>query len=118
MTLEYGYVGLFLLTGVFLVLAAYFFSWLLRPARPSPEKLGTYECGETPFGEARIRFNVRYYLFAMLFVIFDVEALFLIPWAIVFKTLGLAGLLEIFIFLGLLGAAYAYAWRKGAMEWV
>ncbi|MFH0803258.1 MAG: NADH-quinone oxidoreductase subunit A [bacterium] len=117
MTLEYGYVGLFLFTGVFLVLAAFATSWLLRPRRPSEEKLSTYECGEKPFGEARFQFNVRYYLFAVLFVVFDVEAAFLIPWAVLFRTLGWAGLLEVLIFLGLLGVAYAWAWRTGAMEW-
>jgi NADH-quinone oxidoreductase subunit A len=117
MTLEYGYVGLFLLTGVFLVLAAFAASWLLRPSRPSEEKLSTYECGEKPVGDAHFQFNARFYLIAVLFVIFEVEAAFLIPWAVVFKSLGWFGILEVLVFLGFLGVAYAWSWRKGALEW-
>jgi len=118
MSLEYGYVALFLFTGIFFVLAAFIFSRIIRPARPYPEKLSTYECGEKPFGEAWVQFNVRYYLFAMLFVIFDVEVVFLMPWAIIFRILGLWGLIEMLIFLAILAVAFAYAWRKGVMEWV
>ncbi len=92
-------------------------SYFVQPKYPEPEKLSTYECGSEPFSDARMPFPVRYYVFAMLFVIFDVEVIFLYPWAIVFNKIGLIGLLEMLIFIGLFLVAYVYAWRKGALEW-
>lgn len=92
-------------------------SYFVQPKYPEPEKLSTYECGSEPFSDARMPFPVRYYIFAMLFVIFDVEVIFLYPWAIVFSKIGLIGLIEMLIFIGLFLVAYVYAWRKGALEW-
>lgn len=92
-------------------------SYVVQPKYPEPEKLSTYECGSEPFSDARMPFPVRYYIFAMLFVIFDVEIIFLYPWAVVFNKIGLIGLLEMLMFIGLFLVAYAYAWRKGALEW-
>ena len=92
-------------------------SHFVQPKYPEPEKLSTYECGSEPFSDARMPFPVRYYIFAMLFVIFDVEVIFLYPWAIVFNKIGLIGLVEMLIFIGLFLVAYVYAWRKGALEW-
>jgi len=92
-------------------------SYFVQPKYPEPEKLSTYECGSEPFSDARMPFPVRYYIFAMLFVIFDVEVIFLYPWAIVFSKIGLIGLVEMLIFIGLFLVAYVYAWRKGALEW-
>ena len=92
-------------------------SYFVQPKYPEPEKLSTYECGSEPFSDARMPFPVRYYIFAMLFVIFDVEVIFLYPWAIVFNKIGLIGLIEMLIFIGLFLVAYVYAWRKGALEW-
>ena len=92
-------------------------SYLVQPKYPEPEKLSTYECGSEPFSDARMPFPVRYYIFAMLFVIFDIEIIFLYPWAVVFDKIGLIGLLELIIFIGLFVVAYVYAWRKGALEW-
>lgn len=92
-------------------------SFFVQPKYPEPEKLSTYECGSEPFSDARMPFPVRYYIFAMLFVIFDVEVIFLYPWAIVFNKIGLIGLVEMLIFIGLFLVAYAYAWQKGALEW-
>jgi NADH-quinone oxidoreductase subunit A len=92
-------------------------SYLVQPKYPEPEKLSTYECGSEPFSDARMPFPVRYYIFAMLFVIFDIEIIFLYPWAVVFDKIGLIGLLEMIIFIGLFVVAYVYAWRKGALEW-
>jgi NADH-quinone oxidoreductase subunit A len=92
-------------------------SYFVQPKYPEPEKLSTYECGSEPFSDARMPFPVRYYIFAMLFVIFDVEVIFLYPWAIVFNKIGLIGLVEMLIFIGLFLVAYVYAWRKGALEW-
>ena len=92
-------------------------SYLVQPKYPEPEKLSTYECGSEPFSDARMPFPVRYYIFAMLFVIFDIEIIFLYPWAVVFDKIGLIGLLEMIIFIGLFVVAYVHAWRKGALEW-
>lgn len=92
-------------------------SYIVQPKYPEPEKLSAYECGSEPFSDARMPFPVRYYIFAMLFVIFDVEVIFLYPWAVVFNKIGLIGLLEMMMFIALFLVAYAYAWRKGALEW-
>jgi NADH-quinone oxidoreductase subunit A len=91
---------------------------LLRPARRSEEKLTTYECGEEPVGNAWIQFNIRFYVFALIFVVFDVEAVFLLPWATVFRELGLVAYLEGLVFIAILVVALAYVWRKGDLAWV
>jgi NADH-quinone oxidoreductase subunit A len=85
--------------------------------RPTPEKLMPYESGVWPVGSARERVPVRYYLVAMLFILFDVEAVFLYPWAVLFRELGWLGFWEILVFVGVLLLGYAYAWRRGAFEW-
>ncbi len=82
-----------------------------------PAKLGPYECGITPVGTARDRFHTRFYLVAMLFIVFDIETVFLYPWAIVYKQLRLFGLIEMAVFVGVLLIGFAYAWGKGALEW-
>jgi NADH:ubiquinone oxidoreductase subunit 3 (subunit A) len=92
--------------------------WVIRPSRHSEEKLTTYECGENPTGSAWIQFNVRFYVFALIFVIFDVEAAFLLPWAVVFRELGRLAFLEGLVFIAILAVALAYVWRKGDLEWV
>ncbi len=92
-------------------------SYFVQPKFPEPEKLSAYECGSEPFSDARMPFPVRYYIFAMLFVIFDIEVIFLYPWAVVFNKIGVIGLVEMMIFIGLFVVAYVYAWRKGALEW-
>jgi NADH:ubiquinone oxidoreductase subunit 3 (subunit A) len=92
--------------------------WLIRPYRYSEEKLTTYECGENPQGSAWIQFNIRFYVFALIFIVFDVEAVFLLPWAVVFKQLGLLAFLEGLVFIGILVVALVYVWRKGDLEWV
>jgi NADH:ubiquinone oxidoreductase subunit 3 (subunit A) len=91
---------------------------VLRPSRFSEEKLTTYECGESPTGNAWIQFNIRFYVFALIFIIFDVEAVFLLPWAIVFRELGMLAWLEGLVFIGILVVALAYVWRKGDLAWV
>jgi len=90
----------------------------LRPSRFSEEKLTTYECGEDPVGSAWIQFNIRFYVFALIFVVFDVEAVFLLPWATVFRELGPIAYLEGLVFIGILVLALAYVWRKGDLAWV
>ena len=91
---------------------------VIRPSRHSEEKLTTYECGENPTGSAWVQFNIRFYVFALLFIIFDVEAVFLLPWAVVFKKLGFLAFAEGLVFIGILAVALAYVWRKGDLEWV
>ena len=110
--------------GVFLAVAVGFLVvnllvWkVIRPSRYSEEKLTTYECGENPTGSAWIQFNIRFYVFALIFIIFDVEAVFLLPWAVVFKSLGMLAFLEGVAFIAILVVALAYVWRKGDLEWV
>ena len=92
-------------------------SHYLQPREDNAEKLSTYECGSEPVSDARMPFPVRYYMIAVLFVIFDIEVIFLYPWAIDFYRIGLIGLLEMIIFIALFVLAFVYAWRKGALEW-
>ena len=92
--------------------------WVIRPYRFSEEKLTTYECGESPQGSAWIQFNIRFYVFALIFIVFDVEAVFLLPWAVVFKQLGFLAFAEGLVFVGILVVALVYVWRKGDLEWV
>ncbi len=94
-----------------------FVSWLLRPSNRYKAKLDPYECGVDPVSDAHERFSVRFYILAMLFLLFDVEAIFLYPWAVVYKSIGLYGFFEMVIFIIILVIGYAYAWRKGALEW-
>jgi NADH-quinone oxidoreductase subunit A len=91
--------------------------WVVRPHRPYRAKLAPYESGSPLFSDARIQFPMRYYIIAMLFVIFDIEFIFLFPWAVDFKRLGLLGLMEMVVFIGILLVGFWYAWKKGALEW-
>jgi NADH-quinone oxidoreductase subunit A len=110
-------VVIFLLLGTAVGVGMLVFSRLVSPHKPYPEKLLTYESGITPFMDARQKFSIRYYLIAMLFLIFDIEAVFLYPWAVAYNKIGLYGLLEMVIFVIILLVGYLYAWRKGALEW-
>lgn len=92
-------------------------SLFLGPRRPNPEKLSPYECGIVPVGTARQRFSVHFYLVAMLFIVFDMEIVFLYPWAVAFKQLGTFGLASMGTFLLILLVGYFYAWKKGGLEW-
>lgn len=115
---DYAIVGVFLVIGVAFVLITLFVAKLVRPSRPSRIKNQNYECGEAPIGSSWIQYNVGYYIFALIFVIFDVEVVFLFPWAVAFRKLGLFALVEMFIFLAILIFGLVYAWRKGALKWV
>jgi len=90
---------------------------LVGPRRPESDKLSPYECGFEAFEDARMQFDVRYYLLAILFIIFDLEIAFLFPWAVVFKQIGIVALIEMGLFLLLLVIGFAYVWKKGALEW-
>jgi NADH:ubiquinone oxidoreductase subunit 3 (subunit A) len=91
---------------------------VIRPSRFSEEKLTTYECGENPTGSAWIQFNIRFYVFALIFIVFDVEVVFLLPWAVVFRQLGPLAFVEGLVFIAILVVALTYVWRKGDLEWV
>jgi NADH-quinone oxidoreductase subunit A len=108
----------FLVIGVGFVASALIAWWVVRPSRFSEEKLTTYECGENPQGSAWIQFNIRFYVFALIFIVFDVEAVFLLPWAVVFRELGLLAFVEGLVFIAILAVGLAYVWRKGDLEWV
>lgn len=110
-------VVVFLLLGTAVGIGMIVFSWILRPRNPYPEKLLTYESGITPFSDARQKFSIRYYLIAMLFLIFDIESVFLYPWAVAYNHIGLYGFVEMVIFIVILLVGYIYAWKKGALEW-
>ena len=90
---------------------------LMGPHRPTPRKLMPYESGMVPVGRAMQRMPIRFYLIATLFIIFDIEVIFFFPWALVYRQLGVFGLLEMFMFIALLVAGFVYVWRKGALEW-
>jgi len=110
-------VVLFILISAAFAIVTLILSYLVQPRLASPEKMSPYECGSEPISDARIPFPVRYYIIAMLFVIFDVEIIFLYPWAVAFDKIGLFGLIEMVIFIALFLAGYVYAWKKGALEW-
>ncbi len=115
---DWLYVAVFVVGGLLLSAAPLLFVWALAPRVAYPQKRDTYESGVVPFGQAWSQFNVRYYLFSLVFVIFSVEVIYLYPWAIVFGKLGKFAFVEMVIFLVVLLVGLAYAWRKGALEWV
>ncbi len=121
---QYGMVALFAIVAALFPPIGLFVSWLVRPKKPNKSKLTTYECGlefEDFPEEAQnvwVQFRVQYYIFALIFVVFDVEVIFLYPWAVAYNALGLFALVEMAIFLGILVVALAYAWRKRLLEWV
>jgi NADH:ubiquinone oxidoreductase subunit 3 (subunit A) len=115
---NFGPVGIFLLFGTVFVLVTLGVARLVRPHRPSDIKLENYECGEPIIGSAWIQFHPRFYIFALLFVVFDVEVVFLFPWAVAYRSLGLFALIEMIIFIAILLIGLYYAWRKGVLKWV
>lgn len=115
---DWLYVAAFLAAGAVLVVLILLVSALVNPRHLTPEKLAPYECGIEPVGDSWHPFAVRYYIFALLFLVFDVEAVFLFPWALRFRALGTAGFVEMLLFIAVLGGGLLYAWRKGALKWV
>ncbi len=119
MLLGFASVLLFLVLGFVFLAVALILSRLIRAKGiPGIDKYIPYECGEVPEGSAWIRFNIRFYVFALIFIIFDVEIVFLLPWAVVFKELGAFAFVEGLIFIGILFVGLAYVWKKGDLEWV
>jgi NADH-quinone oxidoreductase subunit A len=115
---SYGVVLAVVIAGGLLVAVAFLAARLIAPSRPTREKMLTYECGIDPVGEGWSQSQIRYYVYGFLFVIFDVESVFLFPWARVFVSLGYTAVVEMAIFIGILGVGLLYAWRKGVLRWV
>jgi NADH-quinone oxidoreductase subunit A len=114
---NYLFVVAFLCLGVLLPIICLTLGKLLRPYKPSAEKYTTYESGLEPFHDSRVQFNVRYYMFALMFVIFDVETVFLYPWAVAYDKLGIFALIEMLIFVVMLVIGLVYAWKKKVLRW-
>jgi NADH-quinone oxidoreductase subunit A len=124
---EFGKILIFLITGIIMVCLAFFINKLIAPRKPNPEKLTSYECGEEPTGNAWLPFNSRFYVIALIFLLFDVEMVFVFPWAIVFGNhemnnfdprWGALALTEMFVFLGILILGLIYVWVKGDLNWI
>jgi NADH:ubiquinone oxidoreductase subunit 3 (subunit A) len=119
MLLSFAGVLLFLVVGFILLALTLIFSRLIQSkGKPGPDKYIPYECGEVPEGSAWIRFNIRFYVLALIFIIFDVEIIFFLPWAVVFRRLGSFAFIEGLIFIAILAIGLAYVWKKGDLEWV
>jgi len=119
---QYGYVGILLIIAIGFTILIPALPMLLKlmgliPHKKSPNKTTTYECGMQPIGDSRVRYNFRFYFFAVLFVLLDMLTIFIYPWAVNVKELGMGGLVAVGIFLFILLIGYIYAWRKGALQW-
>ncbi len=114
---QYFPILLFIIVGIALGVVLLSLGKLLSPNRPDPEKLSPYECGFEAFEDARMKFDVRYYLVAILFILFDLEIAFLFPWGVVLQEIGMEGFVAMMVFLAILVVGFAYEWKKGALEW-
>ncbi|MFV1973967.1 MAG: NADH-quinone oxidoreductase subunit A [Thiohalobacterales bacterium] len=108
---------IFIAIGIAIGILPILMGFMLAPSKPDSEKLSPYECGFEAFEDTRMRFDVRYYLVAILFIIFDLEIAFLFPWAIVLDSIGMFGFIAMMVFLGILVIGFIYEWKKGALEW-
>jgi len=117
MLTEFGKILLFFIIGVAFVGAGIVAAMVVRPSNPNRHKLTTYECGEEPIGSPWIKFNLRFYTIALIFLIFEVEVVFLFPWALIFKSLGWFAFIEMIVFVVILLVGLAYVWAKGDLEW-
>lgn len=124
---EFGKIFIYLVMGTLFVLFTFFLGWMVAPKKPNPVKLSSYECGEEPIGSSWIQFNSRFYVVALIFLLFDVEMVFIFPWATIFsqETLlaadsrwGWLSLIEMFIFIGILLIGLVYVWKKGDLNWI
>ena len=112
------YIGLFLIIGIVVPVAPLVIAAFLAPRKPNPIKQSTYECGMETVGESWVQFKAQYYVFALVFLVFDVETVFIFPWGVVMREVGLRAFVEILIFFVILGLGLLYAWRKDALRWV
>jgi NADH-quinone oxidoreductase subunit A len=118
MMIDFASVFVFLIVGILFVAVSLLLARLIRPAEPNVVKMSNYECGEEPIGFSWINFNVRFYIIALIFVIFDVEVLFLFPWAVVFKATGWVAFWDVLIFIVILLVGFAYVWDMGDLNWI
>ena len=116
--MDFGPIFIFFAAAAVVVFVAILLNRLLAPRRPDAKKLSTYECGEVPVGSPWIRFNTRFYVIALIFIVFDVEVLFLFPWAVNLKELGMFAWIEMAVFITILSVGLAYVWAKGDLEWI
>jgi NADH:ubiquinone oxidoreductase subunit 3 (subunit A) len=114
---EWLYIGIFVVISLFVPAAAIFMAGLLGPKKPNPIKDSTYECGIETVGDTWVQFRAQYYLFGLIFLVFDIETVFLFPWALAYNQLSLFGVLEAILFIAILLGGLLYAWRKGALQW-
>jgi len=114
---DFTFVGVLVLVAALLPIAGLGLAWLIRPKKPNPVKQSTYECGIETIGDTWVQFKAQYYIYALVFVVFDIEAVFLLPWAVAYDQLPLYALVEAIIFVAILVLALVYAWRKGALRW-
>ena len=117
MLAEYFPILLFIIVAIAIGIVPMVLGKLLGPSKPDPEKLSPYECGFEAFEDARMKFDVRYYLVAILFILFDLEIAFLFPWAVALREIGTAGFVAMMLFLGILVVGFVYEWKKGALDW-
>jgi NADH:ubiquinone oxidoreductase subunit 3 (subunit A) len=114
---QYAFIAVFAVIAIGLPIIGLGVSWLLRPKKPNPAKNATYECGMETIGDSWVQFKAQYYLYALIFVVFDVEAVFIFPWAVAYERLGLYAFVEMVLFILILLGGLIYAWRKKALEW-
>jgi NADH-quinone oxidoreductase subunit A len=117
MLTDFGRILIFFIIGILFTGVGLAAAWVLRPRRPYPAKNAIYECGEDTVGSSWVKFNIRFYVIALIFVIVEVETVFLFPWALVFQSLGMFAFVEMVVFLGILIIGYAYVWAKGDLDW-
>ncbi|HHT64238.1 MAG: NADH-quinone oxidoreductase subunit A [Bacillota bacterium] len=115
---QYSGLGIYLIAAIIFPFIIVFVALILGPKRPNPEKLTTYECGLDTQGPTWVQFKINYFLYALVFVVFDVETVFLYPWAVKFQALGLFAFIEMIIFIAILVIGLWYAWKEGALEWM
>ena len=115
---NYTFIGIFVVVAIAFPIVALALAYFIRPKKPSAVKSTVYECGLDTIGETWVQFRVQYYIYALVFVVFDVETVFLYPWAVAYGKLGIFALVEMFIFLVILFVGLIYVWRKGALEWI
>lgn len=114
---QYAFIAIFAVIAFALPVIGLVISWLIRPKKPNPAKNATYECGMETIGDTWVQFKAQYYLYALVFVVFDVEAIFVFPWAVAYNKLGLYALVEMVLFVLILFGGLLYAWQKKALEW-
>jgi NADH:ubiquinone oxidoreductase subunit 3 (subunit A) len=114
---QWIYIGLFLIVGLIIPVGAITVAWILGPKKANPIKMSTYECGIETVGDSWVQFKAQYYIYALVFLVFDVETVFLFPWAVKLGQLGLFAVLEGIVFILILIAGLVYTWRKGMLEW-